>query len=152
MPTDVDMSGRIEETNRPTAIALANDVNECILISERDKRAVIETLRRQKPERERKLIHIRIFSTLLYLLLRDHFQRLSVVTIDLEYPGYERDIKDWVMTLCRRNNVLVHHDQIEFHRVGKKSPSHLLAYQTYKGQKPPNRRITAQEILRILGK
>jgi hypothetical protein len=46
MQADVDMSGRIEETNRPTALALANEVSVSVWISGRDKRDVIEVLRR----------------------------------------------------------------------------------------------------------
>jgi hypothetical protein len=152
MQADVDMSGRIEETNRPTVVALANGAVASIFISPRDKRKVIETLKRRKPERERKYIYIRVFSALLFLLLEHEIGKLSLVVVDPEYPGYEADIKDWVLTLCRRNVVPVLRDQIMFRQVGKKSPAHELAYQTYKGKLQPDRIITAEEVLRLTGK
>jgi hypothetical protein len=152
MQADVDMSGRIEETNRPTALALANGVTVCVWISGRDKWAVIEALQKDKPERERKFIHVRVFSTLLFLLLKDHIRKLSQVRIDLEYVGHEPDIKDWVMTLCRRAGIAVHRDQITFGQIGKKSPAHTVAYEAFKGISRPGKIVTAEELLGILKK
>jgi len=152
MQADVDMSGCIEETNRPTVLALANGVTVTIIMSAKDKRTVIETLRQRKRKRERKFIHVRAFSTLLFLLLERHIEKLAAVIIDPEYPGYEADIKDWGLTLCRRNNLPVHRDQIVFRQVGKKSPSHSLAYRTFKGKTQPTRRIVAEGVLKLVGK
>ena len=103
------------------------------------------------PHWSRRLIHVRLFSTLLYLLLYDHLERLALVTVDPEYPGHERDIKDWVLTLCRRRGLKVFADQVTFRRVGKKSPAHYLAYGVFKGRRKPDRMITTQDILAELG-
>jgi hypothetical protein len=147
MHADVDMSGRIEETNRPTALGLANGVRYSVLISAHEKRLAIEGLRYIYPHWSRRLIHVRLFSTVLYLLLQNHLPRIALVTVDPEYPGYERDIKDWVLSLCRRQNLQVFADQITFRSVGKKSPAHHLAYGVYKGKSKPDQMITAREVL-----
>ena len=152
MQAEVDMSGRIEETNRPTALALANDVTECILISGRDKRMAIQALKQIKPERERKQIHVLIFSTLLYLLLSDYFTAAGVILIDSEYPGYEAVIKNRVMSLCHNEGIEVNKDQIAFGQVGKKSPAHALAYSVYTNKIRPDRRISGQDILQVFRK
>ena len=147
MHADVDMSGRIEETNRPTALGLANGMSYSVLISAREKRRAIATVGQLYPHWRRRLIHVRLFSTTLYLLLQSHMHQVDLVTIDPEYPGHERDIKDWVLTLCRRQGLRVYADQMAFQRVGKKSPSHRLAYGVYKGQYKPNQVITAEDLL-----
>jgi hypothetical protein len=152
MQADVDMSGRIEETNRPTALAMANGVAVSIFMSAKDKRRIIEALRQRKPARERKFIHIRVFSTLLFLLLERDIEKLATVIVDPEYPGYEADIKDWGLTLCRRHGIPVHRDQIVFRRVGKKSPAHRLAYRTFRGKIQPTQRVAAEDVLRLTGK
>lgn len=152
MQADVDMSGRIEETNKPTVLALADGINICISISAKEKRSAIEVLKRRKLKRKRRLIPVRVFSTLLFLLLRDHIEKLDLVVVDLEYPGHEPDIKDWVMTLCRRDGIVVHRDQIVFEQVRKKSPAHELAYRTFKGRIRPDRKVTAEDVLRLIGK
>jgi hypothetical protein len=152
MQAEVDMSGRIEETNRPTALALANDLSDSILISARDKRIVIEALKKMKPERERKQIHILIFSTLLYLLLRDQLAKEGVVLIDSEYPGYEAVIKNRVMSLCHNEGIHVDKDRISFGQVGKKSAAHMLAYSIYRGNMRPDRTILPEDILRVFRK
>ena len=147
MYADVDMSGRIEETNRPTALGLANGLQYSILISAREKRLAIATLGHVYPHWKRRLIHVRLFSTTLYMLLQNHIKQVELVTVDPEYPGHERDIKDWVITLCRRQGLRVFADQITFRNVGKKSPAHHLAYGVYKGQYQPDQVITAKDVL-----
>ncbi|MBX3064142.1 MAG: hypothetical protein KF726_14285 [Anaerolineae bacterium] len=148
MNADVDMSGRVEETNKPTALALANGKIYSILINARDKRMVIDTLVKQKPQRLRKIIHILVFSVLVYLLLAEHIEQASLITIDPEYEGYEALIKDRILTLCRKHGISADKHQITFERVGKNSPSHTVALAVFRGDKLPNRRITAEDVLR----
>jgi len=151
MHTDIDMSGRIEETNKPTVLALANGLSFSILISARDKRTVIDTLRTHKPHWERKLIHIFVFGTLVFMLLKDYLEKLDYVVIDPEYPGYERDIKDRILLLCRKHRVQVNKEQITFEYVGKKSPAHAVAIAVFRGERIPDRQVTADAILREFG-
>ena len=147
MHADVDMSGRIEETNRPTALGLANGVSYSILISAREKRRAIEALQQMMPQRDRATIHIRVFAILLFLLLQEELPRLELVSIDPEYPGHEPTIKNVVMAYCRKHGIQIYADQIMFRRVGKKSPAHMLAYETFKGRKKPDRILRARDIL-----
>jgi hypothetical protein len=148
MQADVDMSGRIEETNRPTALALANGVSVSIWISAKDKREAIAALRKLRPERERKFIHVLLFSHVLYLLVRGHIEKLNLIKVDEEYPGYEPVIKNRVLSLCRNEGLKVEADQIAFTRVGKKSPAHTLAYGVFKGNIRPGNILTVEEIIR----
>ena len=102
MQADVDMSGRIEETNRPTAMALANGIKGSLFTSAVEKQTAIEVFRKLKPQRDETLIHVLIFSSLLYLLVKEHIRKLSIVIVDPEYTGYEAVIKNRVMSLLRK--------------------------------------------------
>lgn len=147
MHADVDMSGRIEETNRPTAIALANGVTYCLRISATEKQILLETLKKQRPERGSKLRHVLVFSTLVFFLIKDRGQKLQRVFIDLEYSGYEASIKEHILNLARRYELNLK-CEIVFQRVGKKSPAHDLAISVHRGKRKADRVITAKEVLR----
>ena len=152
MQADIDMSGRIEETNRPTAIALANGISSCVLITAAEKRKVIRTLKKQQPERDVNLLHIFVFTVLLYYLVQPFMKRLTQVRIDLEYPGHDAVIKNRVLTLCRNAGIEVEKDQITIGQVGKKSPAHKLAYSVYLKKRKPDQVITAEDVLLLFRK
>ncbi len=147
MQADIDMSGRIEETNNPTAIALADGVSFSVLISGAEKRKAIAALKKQQPERDVNLLHIFVFTVLLYYLVQPFMKRLAQVRIDLEYPGHDAVIKNRVLTLCRNAGIEVKADQVTIGQVGKKSPAHKLAYSVYLRKRKPDRVITAREVL-----
>lgn len=153
MRVEVDQSGKVNETNRPTAIALANGMRFSIRISARDKRAIVAELRRRYPEWQDSHMYMMMFATLLYFLLREHITRLSFVIIDTEFSGKQNNdsIKAHVMNLCRRAGLKVYKDQITFARVTKKSPSHTLAWRVFKGFENPDRTITARDVLKEFG-
>src|SRR5690242_2289389 len=119
MHADIDMSGRIEETNRATAVGLANGVSFCVYISGVEKRKAIAILKERYPDRDVALIHILIFTVLLYYVLQPHIERLSLVTIDLEYMGHDALIKNRVLTLLRNAGLSVEKEQLTIGRVGK---------------------------------
>ena len=151
MQAEVDQSGRIDQTNRPTVLAISDGISLSILISARDKQAVLVALRRIKPKWSTAAIHIHVFSALLHLLLCDVLSRMDLVIIDPEFPGHEALIKDRLLTLCRGKGVTVHNDQITFHRIGRKSPAHSLAWQVYTGLSDPDRVISLQDVMAEFG-
>ena len=151
MHVEIDQSGRIEETNRPTAIALANGVTASVRIAASEKRKALLALRLAKPQWSRRLIRVYVFSVLLYLLLRDHLEGLTLATIDTEYPGYEPVIKNRVLTLGWRDGLKIQKDRLAFRQIGKKSPAHKVAYRVYKGFEKPGRVISAADILAEFG-
>jgi hypothetical protein len=150
MQAEIDMSGRVEETNRATALALANDVSVCISISAKEKQQLIKAMLKRKSQK-RTVIHVTIFSTLLFLLLREHVEKLDLVAIDPEYPGYEPVIKNQLLGHCENNELGVDKECIYFEQVGKKSPAHDLAIKVYQGKATADRVVTAKEILELLG-
>jgi len=149
MDADVDQSGRVDQTNKPTVVAVANGISFSIWISASEKRKLIQAIKRRKPQWSTSLTHVMVFSALLYFLLREHIERIGVVTIDTEYPGHEGVIKNRILTLCRNDGLRVFPDQIDFQQVGKKSPSHDLAWGVYTSRLKPDLVLTADKVLTV---
>lgn len=148
---EVDMSGKIEETNKPTALALAGHINISLYISATEKQKILKALRAARPKWSRTKINVYVFSVLLFFLLRDDIEKIDLVTIDLEYTGHDGIIKDRVMTFCQREKIFVYKEQITFASVTKKSPSHQLAYDVFRGKTKSDLLILAQDVLVVLG-
>jgi hypothetical protein len=150
MHADVDMSGRIEETNKPTAVGLANGISFSVLLTSVEKRKVLAILKQRYPERDINILHIFVFTVLLYYLLEQYIEKLSLVRIDLEYPGHDALIKNRVLTLLKNAGLEVEKDQFTIAQVGKKSPSHEVAYGVFAKKKAPGRVITAADVLVLI--
>lgn len=148
MRVEVDQSGKIEWTQKPTALALANGIRYSVFISAKAKREVLEELERRRPTNNRTNHHLLVFATLLFLLLRDQLPRLTQVVVDVEYHGHDARIKEHFLNLCRRHNIQIDRHVISFHRVGKKSPAHNLAIAVFRGDTTPSREIQAHHLLR----
>jgi hypothetical protein len=88
-----------------------------------------------------------VFSTLLFLLLKDHIYRLSRVTVDVEYDGHSATIKEHVLNLFRRHRIMLDPEMLHFRRIGKKSPAHDLALKVFNYKVLPSQKITAEEVL-----
>lgn len=147
MHAEVDQSGRIEETNKDTVLALANGIHYSIRISAKSKRTCLNELSRRRGGKKR-VLYILIFATMLYLLLKRKINNLSSIVVDEKFPGHGQAIKTHVLNLFRREGIMVSPDAISFHRIGKKSPAHDLAIKVYRGKAEPDWDISAGELLR----
>jgi hypothetical protein len=147
MHIEVDQSGKIEWTQKPTALAFANGIRFSILISAKDKRRLFNELKRRRPGRSGTKLHILVFATLLFLLLKNRVHQLQNVVVDVEYQGHNAAIKEHFLNLCRRHKLHVAPHMLSFHQVGKKSPAHDLAIQVFRGEVEPDLKITAEDVL-----
>ena len=149
MHVEVDQSGKVEDTRVDTVLAFSNGMNYTILIPAKVKRIVTKQLRgRGKTKRG---ITLLLFSACLFLLLRDHLEQIERVTIDVEYLGKDADIRGNLLYHVHRHGLMLHKDQIAFRQVGKRSSAHTRALAIYRGEYKPNRRITTDELLELLG-
>ncbi len=147
MHVEVDQSGKIEWTQKPTALAFANGRRLSIFISAKAKREIFNELKRKRASRSESKRHILVFATLLFLLLKEHLSQLESVVVDVEYHGHDGDIQEHFLNLCRRHRIKVPIHLLSFHLVGKKSPAHDLAIQVFRGKTKADREITAAEVL-----
>lgn len=149
MPYQIDQSNKIEKTG-DTALALSNDKEYTIRISSREKQAAMDYLTHQR-RGSRKLNRLRLFAVALYYLLRE-LPPNAQVTIDMEYPGHERDVRSMVLNLLWRDDPDFDADNISFGYVGKKSPAHKKALAVYQRRAKADRKLKADDLLKqIIG-
>src|SRR3989344_4762437 len=134
MKIEIDQSGRIEETNRDTVLALSNGVNYSIRIHRRTKRKLLEDFRKQgKP----KLFTIKVFSAGVYFLIKDYINKTDRIVIDIEYDGKSGLIKS-MLTEYQSNKDEIN-EKVIFKSIGRKSNAHILAIEVYRRNKRADR-------------
>jgi hypothetical protein len=148
MQIEVDQSGKLGDTRVPTVLAFSNATSYAILIPATVKRVCLQELRRQGQTGT--TLYLRLFAVGLFLLLKDHVQNFTQVTIDVEYPGHNDKIKEYLLALFRRAGLSVEKDTFRFdriHRGSKKPAAHDKAYYTFQGKMKPDKVITLEELL-----
>ncbi|MFH1028532.1 MAG: hypothetical protein V1791_11070 [Pseudomonadota bacterium] len=138
---EIDQSGRTDRLSKDTVLAFSDEIQGSILISAAVKRACYHKLR--ESQMRKKLACVRLFAAALAILLQDYCKKLELISIDLEYPGWEGEI-------CRhllRQLPELRKDQICFIQIGKKSPAHEVAWLTWRGEREPDKRVTVRELL-----
>lgn len=147
MRVEVDQSGKIELTQKPTVVAMANGRRYSIRIAAQAKRDVFKELEKRYPTRSPTTHKLLIFATLLYLLLRNHIKTLDTVIVDVEYQGHMSKVKEHLLNLFRRHRIEVAPEVIDYRPIGKKSPAHDLAIKAFRGKVLPDKEVTAEEVL-----
>ncbi len=134
----IDQSGKVEDTSVDTILAFSShDIQYSIKISKKIKQNILT----QCQKKHKNVLVLRLFSYGLFLLLKDKANEDSVVSIDDEYPGHGKDIKQHLMSFLGLQS-----EQIKFTLIGKKDPAHIIAYQTFRGKLKPNHVVTEKEI------
>ena len=147
MKVEIDQSGKIENTNKVTVIAFANEVSYAILIPAKVKRQLQEVFRRQGKPR---LFIYRTFATGVFLLIRDYLPKIKNIVIDTEYTGHEKQIKDILLELIRKDHLP--EPSIYFQRIGNKPKVHYTAYDVFSKKKKADRVIGFEEIVALATK
>jgi len=124
MIVEIDQSGKIEQTNLDTIIALSNSIHYSVILSKKVKRTLQSLFRNNA--RPRMFIY-QTFSALIAILLTKAKPKTKII-IDVEYQGHEDMIRNQILEYTktlRKNGRYI----IEFGYVGKTSPAHILAAQ-----------------------
>ena len=148
MIIEIDQSGRIEETNKPTIIGATNKIKTSLKISAAEKRRLLKQLTKVKPKWGGPRAKALIFAELIVLTLNNHVTKETTLIIDPEYPGYENEIKNWLLLKLQKRGL--HKKAILFSQVGKHSNAHILANKTFRRILKPDREIGAESFLRNL--
>ncbi len=144
MTYQIDQSGKIEQTNKDTIVALANGAFLTVKITSIEKRKLIKSLSLLK--RPHKTYIIEILSVLIYVALRD--SKIQNVTIDTEYLGHNGSIKEKLIQLFKKTKSI--YPNINFGFIGKHSNAHIHAIETFRGNKKATIILKAETILKIL--
>ncbi len=147
MRVEVDQSGKVEVLTVDTALAFSDGIAASILIPATVKREVYRRLKARGVKR--KMITARMFAAGLFLLLEDYLDNIVTVVIDIEYEGWNAEIRGLLLTHIRRMLPYVPQARIDFGYVGKKSRAHKAALAVFRKAREPGRRITARELLNL---
>jgi len=144
MSLEIDQSGRIEETQRATVIAIANTSHSfAISIPAKAKRNLKKYFRLLKKPR---MFPVKVFAVSVAIAIHKSKFKPTVLVIDKEYPGHEITIAETINKLTKGNI------DVRYKLIGKKSPAHIRAYYTYKKKLPIDFIVSEKMILRAIKK
>ncbi|MEK7526178.1 MAG: hypothetical protein AAB546_01720 [Patescibacteria group bacterium] len=146
MKYQIDQSGKIENTSKDTIVAYSNGEQYSVLVSKKIKRQVQELFR--LIGMPRLYVYI-LFSCSVYMLIKK-FKIQHNFTIDIEYPGKEKLLKN-LLTCFLESNKKPNHN-IRFARIGNHPKVHYAAYNVYTKKEKPNVKITLWELLEEIKK
>ena len=143
MSYQIDQSGKVEDTNKLTIVAFANDKVKSLKISGIEKQKLVKIMRAH--DYPKKTFIYKIFAALVFLLLKD--EKIEEVMIDKEYPGNEATIKNIIIQLFYKTNKEA--PEISFDTIGRKSKAHKMALEVFRGKRKPDMVIKSKELLRL---
>ena len=146
MKYQIDQSGKIEQTNKPTVLAISNGKKFSILLKASDKR-LIQKMYRTLFDKQRQYIY-EVFSALLYILISSTKPQSKIV-VDIEYPGQQSLIKLLLFKFYHEHGQKPP-SNLEFGLVGKSSPAHHLGYSIFKKKQKPSKAVSFDEVIGII--
>ena len=146
MKYQVDQSGKIEDTNKDTVLAVAsNDFQYTLKVPSKVKREIQNFCRE---DGQSKLFVYKTFTVCLFSLLNAYNMKISSVIIDKEYPGHEGLIGEMLTNLFEIFEI-GSRITFSFGLIGKESPAHTIAHDVATGRKREDKRMGATEIKKI---
>lgn len=144
---EVDQSGRTDVLTDDTVLAFSDSIQFAVLIPARVKRQCYGQLKAAGVRK--RLIGVKLFAAGLVLLLKPHITSLEMITIDVEYEGWEPVVKEHLLRHLRQARPELSNWQIAFHRIGKGARAHGVALATFRGDQEPDNRIGVEELLAV---
>ncbi len=144
MVYQIDQSGKIEQTNIDTIIALANGTHYTVMISRKDKRALEKVYKELGKQKSYAFI---VFAGLIAILLKTPKLKSRVV-IDREYTGHENTIHERILYFLRKLHTTP--ITIDFGHIGKSSKAHDIAAKVGSKKLKVNKVVQLEEILGLI--
>lgn len=148
MRIQIDQSGKIEDTTSDTVLAFCDGKTRSILIGKKEKRGLQEFFRRAH---KGKIFVSKTFAILIFLLIKNDLQRIQHISIDLEYPGRDYLIKDYLLREIRQFRSFDKRD-IDFIKIGRKAKAHEVAINVFRKRKKPDVIVIKEDIVKFLEK
>ena len=144
MIIEIDQSGRVEYTSKPTVIAGYNKKwQRSVLIPAKDKRNLQKIFRQVNQPR---LFNSKVFAALIFCLIEKNYSKITGLIIDREYTGHEKYIKNQIKAILIGQGCDPNKLSITFKEIGKTSLAHRLAITEYR-QKNRAQLVTIKDIL-----
>ena len=147
---EVDLSAKVEQWSKNTAVAFSDGIRGSILIESSIKRAARDWLRAWYPNRSKAFYRYSLLAAFVYLLIKPHLQQIEHVVIDKDYPGEKNEgvIKDFLLSLLHREDPSLRGGFISFWEVGG-SAADTLARRVYLGDEEADRKISFKDIQQL---
>ena len=140
----IDQSGRIEIPGE-TIIAASNSFTVTVRITSQVQQSVRNKLlsRGVKP----RMVMIRMFVAGIFMAIQKNMNNVHSVIIDVEYPGYEDEIKSLLLEKIHAQGHWLSKHNIVIMSVGKKSPAHHAAIRVFRKQAKADYTPSVDELL-----
>jgi hypothetical protein len=144
---EVDLSAKVEQWSKNTAVAFSDGIQGSILVESNIKRAARDWLRTWHPNRSKAFYRYNLFAAFVYILINPYLQQIEHVVIDKDYPGEknERLIKVFLLNFLHREDPSLGGEFISFREL-RGSAADTLARRVYLGDKEADRKIAFKDI------
>lgn len=147
MKIEIDQSGKVEDTSKPTVIAgYSPKWQNSILLPAREKRKLQRIFRQVN---QPKLFIAKTFTAMIFHLIKGKYKNITDLVIDREYPGNEKFMSNQLKGIILANGLDPEQVSINFHEIGKTSPAHQLAIKGLRTGKV-SRTIKASDVLQVI--
>lgn len=146
----IDLSAKIEQWTKKSAVVASNGITRSILATGRVK----QDLRAYLTEKhDAKSIQYRAFALLIYVVVKDDLSDIRQIVIDQDYSGQDAEatIKNLLLGHLRQVKTDVKAGFIRFENV-KGSTADTLAREIYQNKAEADRSVSWQELKDILEK
>lgn len=147
-----DQSIKVEQTNKDTVLAMANNRQRAILLPASVKRQMIQEICRKG--KSRNSARYMLFAAGLFLLLYPHLaeiaKRNEQIMIDDEYTGQGGRIKGMLLRHIRHSGFTLEKESIFFGQVGKSSGAHKVGWEVQRGGRKADHIVTIKELRAVL--
>lgn len=147
MHIEVDQSGRVEQTNTDTILALSNRIQRSIRLPAKVKREAIQILREQGVTPE--TYYLKIFCAGLFVLLKPVLRETQGILIDQEYIGKDQTIKLFLLQMAKKERVDFRKATITVGKIKDKSPAHDLAWSLRRKKGGENEKVSLERVLSL---
>ncbi len=146
----VDMSAKLEQWSKASAVAVSNGDTVVCFVSARVKQRLPKTLLNRYSA---KTVKYRAFAILVYIAIKGELLHIKQVVLDQDYTGNEAEVtvRNVLLSLLRKQNPDIPASFVRFQRVHG-SNADRLARDVYMGKRAPTRVICFSELEPILGK
>lgn len=144
MKIEVDMSGKIEQTDMPTIVAFSNYHQYAVLLPKELKRRLISKYRKEKQ------IILKLFVICVYYAIKDYLHQAELIIIDNEYEGKQNYIKSMLLDIIRKDKKDFDKDLIRIGHITKKSKGHEVASNVQRGFSKPQKTLSEEDIEKLI--
>ncbi len=141
----VDLSAKLEQWTKDTAVAISNGASSALWVPKEIKQRARDLLRERHG---RQTVRYRLLAILIFLAVEAHLPQIDTLFIDRDYAGAEAEatIKNLLLHLLHQNGYTFGASFIRFANV-KGSGADRTARRTYVGKESPPRQVAWEEIM-----